>query len=183
MKETAAMHWLLLSGLSENINELQEKAGTLPPTRLNLLILCHSNLHITHNASCFGGPPPPPILHNLCFLFLLGIAVLPKKNGRQCFCKWLGGKQNVLWEMCKCWSEKNSRDWVTGRAMVEVPVFTFFLWNLASYWMKTNGTALSFDANFSSFSFAKSPSRDLQITANKKLSAHAQCHWTVFGSK
>ena len=42
--------------------------------------------------------------------------------------------------------------------------------------MKTNGTALSFDANFSSFSFAKSPSRDLQITANKKLSAHAQCH-------
>ena len=128
-------------------------------------------------------PPPPPILHNLCFLFLLGIAVLPKKNGRQCFCKWLGGKQNVLWEMCKCWSEKNSRDWVTGRAMVEVPVFTFFLWNLASYWMKTNGTALSFDANCSSFSFAKSPSRDLQITANKKLSAHAQCHWTVFGSK
>ena len=24
-------------------------------------------------------PPPPPILHNLCFLFLLGIAVQPKE--------------------------------------------------------------------------------------------------------
>ena len=33
--------------------------------------------------------------------------------------------------------------------------------------MEINGTALSFDANSYSFSFAKSPSRDLQIIATK----------------
>ena len=34
--------------------------------------------------------------------------------------------------------------------------------------------------NLSSFSFAKSPSRDLQVTVNKRLSAHAQCRLTMF---
>ena len=39
---------------------------------------------------------------------------------------------------------------------------------------------LSFDANFSAFSLAESPPRDLQITAYKYWCAHAQCRSTVF---
>ena len=42
---------------------------------------------------------------------------------------------------------------------------------------------LSFDANFSSFSLAECPPRDLQITASKQWSTHAQCRPTVFGCK
>ena len=42
---------------------------------------------------------------------------------------------------------------------------------------------LSFDANVASFSLAKSPPRDLQITAYKWWRARAQCCLTVFGCK
>ena len=42
---------------------------------------------------------------------------------------------------------------------------------------------LSFEANFSFFSLAESPPRDLQITAYKQWSAHVQCRPTVFGCK
>ena len=42
---------------------------------------------------------------------------------------------------------------------------------------------LSFDANVSSFSLAKSPPRDLQITVYKWWRAHTQCCLTVLGCK
>ena len=42
---------------------------------------------------------------------------------------------------------------------------------------------LSFEANFSFFSLAESPPRDLQITVYKQWSGHAQRCPTVFGCK
>ena len=48
--------------------------------------------------------------------------------------------------------------------------------------VKSEYFILSFDANFSSFPLVESPPRDLQITAYKKLSNHAQCRSTVFNN-
>ena len=47
------------------------------------------HLHIFHNAPYL---PPPPILHNLCFSFLLGITAVPREIGNNAYAKFLGGK-------------------------------------------------------------------------------------------
>ena len=44
------------------------------------------------------------MLHNLCFSFLLGITVVPRKNKGDGFVKFWGQpREGVLWEMCKWW--------------------------------------------------------------------------------
>ena len=52
------------------------------------------HLHISHNAPNLPPSPPPrhpQILRKHCFQFLLGRAVMPRKNE----------KFGALWEMCK----------------------------------------------------------------------------------
>ena len=68
-----------------------------------------SHLRISHNAPCSLPRPPPPAqkLDNLCFSFLLSITAVPRETQDNDCAKCGGrrggggGKQGVLWEMCK----------------------------------------------------------------------------------
>ena len=61
------------------------------------ICICRLAIHFFHigqNAPCF---PPPQILQDHCFQFLLGITVLPKTMGMQ---NWGGGgKHGAFWPM------------------------------------------------------------------------------------
>ena len=46
------------------------------------------HLHHFHNAPFL--PPPPPILHNVCFSFLLGITAVPREIGNNAYAKFWG---------------------------------------------------------------------------------------------
>ena len=59
------------------------------------------HLHISQNTPCLPPTPPPPILHNLCFLFLLGITAIPREIEINAYAKVFGGKQGAIWEMQK----------------------------------------------------------------------------------
>ena len=49
------------------------------------------HLHISHNAPYL--PPPPPILHNLCFSFLLGDTAVPREIENNAYVKfWVANK-------------------------------------------------------------------------------------------
>ena len=60
------------------------------------MLLTIHHFHIDHNASCL--PPPPQILHNHCFQFLLGITLVPKEIENNGYTK-LGAKQGALFPM------------------------------------------------------------------------------------
>ena len=57
------------------------------------------HLHISHNAPCLS----LEILHKPCLLFLFKTTVIPRGNQQHILqvMQSLGGKQGVLWEMCK----------------------------------------------------------------------------------
>ena len=50
------------------------------------------HLHISHNTPCLL----PQILHNLCFLFLLGITALPREIENNACIKFVGEKRCIL---------------------------------------------------------------------------------------
>ena len=65
-----------------------------------------SHLRISHNAPCSPPTPHlPQILDNLCFSFLLGITASGQEKLKTVIVQnlrgWGGGKQVLLWEMCK----------------------------------------------------------------------------------
>ena len=49
------------------------------------------HLHISHNAPYL--PPPPPILHNLCFSFLLGDTAVPREIENNAYVKFWGANK------------------------------------------------------------------------------------------
>ena len=62
-------------------------------TKLLALFSIHY-FHIDHNASCFP-PPPPQILHNHCFQFLLDITVVPREIQDNVYAKF--GREGGGW--------------------------------------------------------------------------------------
>ena len=65
----------------------------------------HSLLRFSHYTPCLL----PQNFAQSLFLLSLGTTVIPRRNEKQTLCKIFGGKQIVLWEMCKWWICKNSR--------------------------------------------------------------------------
>ena len=62
------------------------------PIFLRNLVIRH--LHISHNApNLFPPPPHPPILHNLCFSFLVGITAVPREIENHAYAKFRGANK------------------------------------------------------------------------------------------
>ena len=55
--------------------------------------LVKRHLHISHNAPNLSTPPPPPILHNLFFPFLLDITAVLRETENNAYAKFWGANK------------------------------------------------------------------------------------------